>query len=39
LTLLFCGSELGREGGLTADLIIEDELDPSVGVSLLAMAA
>ena len=39
LLLLFCGSELAREGGLTADLFLADVLIPTVGVSLLAMAA
>jgi hypothetical protein len=39
LLLLFCGSELAREGGLTADLFLTDVLIPTVGVSLLAKAA
>jgi hypothetical protein len=38
LILPFCGSELAREGGLTADLILPDVHGPLVGVSLLAMA-
>ncbi len=37
LLLLFCGSELAREGGLTADLFFADVLSSTVGVSLLAM--
>jgi hypothetical protein len=37
LLLIFCGSELAREGGLTADLFLEVLLNPIVGVSLLAM--
>jgi hypothetical protein len=36
--LLFCGSELAREGGLTADVILVVVPSPTVGVSLLAMA-
>jgi len=39
LPLLFCGSEPAREGGLTADPFLSDVPVPTVGASLLAMAA
>jgi hypothetical protein len=39
LLWLFCGSELAREGGLTADQFMPDVLCSIVGVSLLAKAA
>ncbi len=39
LLWLFCGSELAREGGLTADQFLPDVLVPTVGASLLAKAA
>jgi hypothetical protein len=31
--LLFCGSEPAREGGLTADLLLEGVRDPIVGAA------
>ena len=39
LPLLFCGSGLAREGGLTADQYLSDVPDLIVGASLLAMTA
>ncbi|MNP73036.1 hypothetical protein D3C76_1696950 [compost metagenome] len=39
LPLLFCGSELAREGGLTADPFFSNVPSLTVGASLLAKAA
>ncbi|MNC69214.1 hypothetical protein D3C75_1198840 [compost metagenome] len=37
--LLFCGSELARDGGLPADQFLSSVPSPTVGASLLAKAA
>jgi hypothetical protein len=39
LLWLFCGSEPALEGGLIADLLFADVLNPAAGASLLAKAA